>query len=318
MFTHNLQHESIEQGKRLKATRKLTLLSRRAFAKKHQFNISSYQAWEDGKYKKGINLSNASKLAKAFALENINCSIDWLLNGNGSPAIRRKNIGLGEVIDDTYDNATSKANHYKEIKAANNKLIEAIKRNQIEECRGLILNGANLHTLSIVDLYLYSLKRFSALHFAAWYGGAMLIQMFVDLGLHPDTRNKDNDTPLHLAAWEGNDQAIKKLIDLGASIEATNNEGTTPIMWSASNGKPSVIPLLVSFGANINSRDYQGNTSAHWAAFKGNSDVIETLYNQGAFFDIKNYDNKTPLEVAILNGQTETVTRIMQVLGKDK
>ena len=309
-------HESTEQGERLKAARKLTLLSRRAFAKKYQFNNSSYQAWEDGQYKKGISLSNAIRLAKAFSLENIDCSVEWLLNGISKPSERSKETNLLHHSERSSEDIKQKTNHFKKIKLLNIELIEAIKRNQVIECKNLVTQGANLHTLHTNELYLYSLKMFSALHFSGWYGGVLLIQMFIDLGMNPDIRNRDNDIPLHLAAWEGNNSAIKKLLDLGSSIEAANNEGTTPIMWAASNGRLSAIPLLVSLGAQINTRDYQGNTAAHWAAFKGHAGIIESLFCLGASLDIKNHQKKTPLEVAIINGQTEVVDKILHILGK--
>ena len=80
---------SIEQGYRLKLARKLTMLSRRAFAKKYNFNSSSYQAWEDGKYKKGISLANAEKIIEALKHENIFCDMEWLIQGNGQSAQRK-------------------------------------------------------------------------------------------------------------------------------------------------------------------------------------------------------------------------------------
>jgi ankyrin repeat protein len=238
------------------------------------------------------------------------------LNGNCEPSKRKINIYLSNDTDISSSTIKQQANQYKKIKLLNNKLIEAIKRNQMLECRSLIAAGANLHMLNTTDLYLYSIKMFSALHFSGWYGGALLIQMFVDLGINPDIRNRDNDTPLHLAAWEDNNLAIKKLLDLGASIEATNNEGTTPIMWSASNGKPAAISLIASQGANINARDFQGNTAIHWAAFKGHSEAVALLYKHGSYLDIKNHHGKLPLDVAIANGQTEAVDKILQILGK--
>lgn len=309
-------YDNLQQGQRLKEARKLTLLSRRAFAKKYNFNISSYQAWEDGKYKKGLGLANASKVVQAFAVENIDCSIEWLLYGTGDVAIRKVNFVTSKFNHTPHDKIKQNVLDYQKVKAFNFKLINAIKNNKVEECRMLVASGANLHTLNNMQLYLYTLKQYTALHLAALYGSATLIQLFIGLHVNPNIRNRDNDVPLHLASWEGNEQAIKKLISLGASIEATNNEGTTPLMWAASNGQVQSIKALCSHGAHLNYNDYRGNTAIHWAAFKGHAGAIHALYKAGAYLDIDNHLGQTPLDLAVLNGQNEAVDAILSILGK--
>jgi hypothetical protein len=312
----NKLDESIAQGNRLKAARKLTLLSRRSFAVKHNFNTSSYQAWEDGKYKKGLSLSNAEKIVRALNHENIDCSLEWLLQGNGSFASRKSYISQTETKG-LNGEIRLKAQKHKKIKSLNNKLILAIKNNKVEECRTLITSGANLHTLNKIELYLYDRKEYTALHYAARYGGALMVQMFAGLTINVNIRNRDEDTPIHLAAYEGNQDAIKKLLQLGASIEATNKEGTTPIMWAAQTGQSSTIIYLIECGAHVNYTDFNGNTAAHWAAFHGNCEAIETLYMKGAYLDIKNNEGKTPLDVAIVNGQIEAVEAILLITGSN-
>ena len=305
--------DSIKQGQRLKAARKLTLLSRRAFAIKYGFNISSYQAWEDGKYKRGISTNHALKIIKALALENIDCNLDWLLFGNGEFASRKKNIGLYEnKKTDKHIKAT--VEHNKKVKLLNNKLILAITHNKIEECRDLILRGANLHLLTQHNLYLYGLKQNSALHLAARFSGAVLVQMFVDLDISVEVRNRDFDTPLQHAAYDGNLITINKLLDLGAFIDSTNKEGTTPLMWAAVTGKAEAILLLAKRGALIHKADFLGNTAMHWAAYYGDSSSIQKLFDLGAFIDIQNSDGKTPLDIAISNGHTSAVNILIDLL----
>jgi len=251
----------------------------------------------------------------ALANENINCSIEWLIQGNGAVASRQRFIGL-KVKNDPSSTLRVRAAYYKKIKTLNNKLILAIKNNKIETVRGLILEGANLHKLTNIELYLFDRKEYTALHYASRYGGKTLVQMFVDLGLNPNIRNRDFDTPLHLAAYEGNHDAIAKLLNLGASIECTNSEGTTPIMWAAQAGKTATITYLVSLGAQVNYTDFMGRTAAHWAAFHGNSGSLEMLYKLGAYLDVENYEGKTPLDVAIINGHIQALEAILLVTGQ--
>ena len=314
MYSTTIEHESFEQGQRLKELRKLTLLSRRAFAKKYNFNASSYQAWEDGKYKKGLSLQHAVSLIDAFNQENIVCTIDWLLRGHGDAPKRlfyKSSLQNKGAVQDIADQANAQKNMLK----LNQQLVEAIRSNKIEHCKDLIAQGANLHTLNNMQLYLYSYRQQSALHFAAGHAGASLIQMFVDLGLGVNQRNRVNDTPLHIASWEGNLKTIQKLHELGASIDATNNEGTTPVMWASSNNKPSALALLVKLGGHLNYTDFFGNTAAHWSALRGHLMILKDLYNLGAYLDIKNHFNQTPLDIAIDNGQVRVANELVQLLG---
>lgn len=312
-----LEIKSIEQGKRLQEARELTLLSRRSFAKKYNINISSLQAWEEGRHKNGITLKNATILISALLNENINCTADWVLDGYGEPPERHTSLLKSKFLAHA-DHILEETNNYKKIKEKNKKLIHCIKLNNLLKIKDLIKSGANLHTLNKKELYLYSREENTALHLASQFSGTLIIKLFLDLGINPNIRNRYNDTALHFAAYENNTGAIKTLITSGANIEASNIEGTTPLMWAAINGRKFACDLLLSLGANINNTDYQGNTAMHWAAFDDQAKVIERLYQQGASLNIINHENKTPIDIAIKNGQSKAVEKILTLKGTKK
>jgi DNA-binding transcriptional regulator YiaG len=132
---HNI--DSNAQGQRLRLIRNLTMLSRRAFAKKHNLNISAYQAWEDGRYKKGISLNNASKIISAAKQHNFNCTAEWLLYGIGEPPSHQKNINFHANINEQ-EHILKEAAINNKIRELNTCLINAIKENNLLECRKLI------------------------------------------------------------------------------------------------------------------------------------------------------------------------------------
>lgn len=310
-----IEIKSVKQGKRLQEARELTLLSRRSFAKKYGINISSLQAWEEGRHKNGITLKNAITLITALLNENINCTADWLLDGTGEPPERHTSLLKSKFQDDS-NNVIEEANKFKKTKEKNKQLIQFIKQNNILKTKELIKQGANLHILNKKELYLYSREENTALHLAAQFAGTLLVKLFLDLGINPNIRNRYNDTALHFAAYENNIGAIKTLISSGANIEASNIEGTTPLMWAAINGRKLACNILVEHGANINNTDFQGNTAMHWAAFDDQASIIEELYHQGLLLDIINHENKTPLDIAIRNGQSKAAEKILMLKNK--
>lgn len=307
--------QSKHAKKNLKDARKLTLLSARAFAQKYGFNVSTYQAWEEGRYKKGIKLSYVSKIIHALAQENIACTTEWILLNTGAPPTRRldlytansKDLDAQEILDRVHAN--------KNAREKNISLIEAIKSNKITTVRNLLAAGANLHALSDRELYVYSLKQNTALHFAAIYAGSPMVKIFIELGLNPNIRNRYNEAPLHLAAYEGNFDAVVALVDSEAAIDCANNEGTTPLIWAAYAGREKICEKLIAAGAQVNNTDFLGNTAMHYAAYGNQTHVISLLYEKGARVSSKNHDGETPLEFAIKNGQAEAAKMLMKYSG---
>lgn len=78
-------HSPAQRGERVWHIRKMVLHhSRQQFSKKHGIPAPSLQNWETGKYG-GLTEKGAQKLIQAFKVDGIECSIEWLLYGIGSP-----------------------------------------------------------------------------------------------------------------------------------------------------------------------------------------------------------------------------------------
>ena len=313
----DINNARLRQGKNLKEARKLTLLSARSFAKKYNFTISTYQAWEEGRFKKGIGIRHITKITAALLTENIECTAEWLLSNVGQPPRRRTDV-VRFSMNVEQDDVMQKTSMYRVTREKNLQFIEAIKANKTSQVRDLVAAGATLHTLSDRELYFYSLKQNTALHFAAIYAGSPMVKIFIELGLNPNIRNRYNEAPLHLAAYEGNFDAVVALVDSEAAIDCANNEGTTPLIWAAYAGREKICEKLIAAGAQVNNTDFLGNTAMHYAAYGNQTQVISLLYEKGARVSSKNHDGETPLEFAIKNGQAEAAKMLMKYSGVRK
>ena len=79
------------RGQRLKQLRKLTGLSRKAIERKYQLSANTLNAWENA-LRAGLTEEGARKIIHLYQEELIDCSLNWLLHGEGNPPKRRTQI----------------------------------------------------------------------------------------------------------------------------------------------------------------------------------------------------------------------------------
>lgn len=82
---------TLEKAKRLKNIRKKLKLSRQQFASKFNLTKSSIQNWEDAKFN-GLSTKGAKQLVQQMSRFNILVTLDWLMEGKGTPPIFPKNV----------------------------------------------------------------------------------------------------------------------------------------------------------------------------------------------------------------------------------
>ena len=123
----------------------------------------------------------------------------------------------------------------------NRELLMAIMRNEQEEAKELLSQGAD-----------------------------------VNFRIPPQSRSL-----LHLATVNGNDQAIMLLLEHGAVIDARDKNGWTPLHIATGAGfprrkrNPDTIRLLLNCGANVNVSDNYGLTPLHLASAEGHIDIVK-------------------------------------------
>ena len=93
---------------------------------------------------------------------------------------------------------------------------------------------------------------FSALHLAAFFGGAGAARVLLEHGAEVDAvaRNSMHVTPLHSAAAAREVEIARLLIEHGADVNACQEGGFTPLHAAAQNGDDALYRLLVDHGAD--------------------------------------------------------------------
>ncbi len=90
-------------------------------------------------------------------------------------------------------------------------------------------------------------KGLTALHLAAFGGGADIIKTLLKASASPDAReHKNASTPLHLAALVGNVEAIEALVAAGADVHAKDRRGRTPRNYAENAGRAAAVTALAN------------------------------------------------------------------------
>ena len=92
------------------------------------------------------------------------------------------------------------------------------------------------------------------------------IKALVAVGVDPNFRNKNGETPLHAAALNRYSYVIQALLSAGADLNVRDKDGMTPLHKAAmSNENPTVIKILLDAGADPNVQDDKGQFPWNYA-----------------------------------------------------
>ena len=154
-------------------------------------------------------------------------------------------------------------------------LLEAARNADHETALLLVRDGADVEAVEADGT--------SALHWAAHFGDAPLVEALLAAGADAAAANRYGMTPLHLAAVDGNANVIAALIDAGADPNAVLPEGETVLMTAARTGAPEALRVLLEHGADIAARDgFHGETALIWAAAEDHGEAVRVLLEHGA------------------------------------
>lgn len=108
----------------------------------------------------------------------------------------------------------------------------------------------------------YSSDGFTALHLAAFFGGAAAVQLLLEnkASVNAVAENPMKVTPLHSALARNDLPVVELLVAHGADVNATQQGGYTPLHEAAQNGNLEATILLLSHGAKINAKTENGKT----------------------------------------------------------
>jgi uncharacterized protein len=130
----------------------------------------------------------------------------------------------------------------------------------------------------------------NALHMAAWFGNAEVVDLLLARGIDPNATAEAGETPLHFAALRGHEKIAETLLKHGAAPNVSTTHGPTdmfytqppvvgetPLHLAAAYGHVGIVRLLLSHGADKSITDRTGQTPRHWAGRYGKDEIAKLL-----------------------------------------
>jgi ankyrin repeat protein len=149
-------------------------------------------------------------------------------------------------------------------------LLEAARSQDPETALYALKQGANPRAKEVDGT--------TALHYAAHYALAPLVEALLQDKADPNARNDYGTMPLAEAAAIGDARTVGLLLKAGADVESRSPEGQTALMAVARAGKLAAAKLLLKAGADVNAREsWAGQTALMWAAAQGQAEMVRLL-----------------------------------------
>jgi ankyrin repeat protein len=128
------------------------------------------------------------------------------------------------------------------------------------------------------------------------------------------TFSEDGFTALHFAAFLGGADAARALVGAGAPVDAVaRNAMQVQPLNSAAAGCTEVCALLLDAGAPVDPQQMGGYTPLHEAALNGNDALVDVLLEHGADATVTDDEGRTAADHAERNGHTALAARLRSV-----
>lgn len=107
------------------------------------------------------------------------------------------------------------------------------------------------------------------------------LQLFLDAGMTPDTKDANDETALMSAAQKGNTDAIDLLLKAKTNVNAVSSKGETALSHAVEASQLRAVQQLLDNGANANL--LAGDTTLLVLAVRsGNVEIVKLLLDKGA------------------------------------
>ncbi len=152
-------------------------------------------------------------------------------------------------------------------------VFEAAALGRLGEVERLLADAPGLATA-------WSEDGFTALHFAAFFGGGGPVAralMRAGADANAQSRNEMAVMPLHSAAAGGHDDVVAELLAAGGDANTRQRGGYTPLHAAAENGHEPMVERLLAAGADPAAANDEGQTAADLARAAGHEAIAERL-----------------------------------------
>lgn len=144
----------------------------------------------------------------------------------------------------------------------------------------------------------------TALHIAALYGQANMVDLLIDHGSNVDEVDADGTTALHCSAARGHQNTLLLLLHANADPTIIDAQGNTVLHLAADNGHEACVKALFYFAEHTrwpvdpNLSNINGDTPLHHSSKWGYTGIVEILLEHGAQPRTANRRGQTPLALA--------------------
>jgi ankyrin repeat protein len=245
-------------------------------------------------------------------------------------------IDSGHQINPKTNEYFSYANIEKIYKKGDKSLVYAVKHNDLDSVKQLILN----HTANRNNLETYVIRE------AAELGFNPIVKYLIAIGVDiNDTYNnplslaimkkhmnvfntlvaagadvnirlphENHGTPLYFAISFNNVAALRLLLQKGANpnVNLTGEHHSTPLSYACGLGKLIPARILIENGANVNARYNDSVTALYVAAYNGRDEIVKLLLDNGALINHYLDNGTTALFVAVARNHLRTVKVLIQ------
>jgi ankyrin repeat protein len=178
-----------------------------------------------------------------------------------------------------------------ESSVTKNKLILAVRDDNLEEVKSLIYKGKRVNVKD------RNYDGNSPLHIAAENGNLEIAEVLLNAGAKVDFQNSEKRTPLMMLDEDATPELVNLLLRHGAKIDLTDKKKNTALILASSYTNKEVIQALIYAGANVNAVNKRGETALMNAAENDDTEVIQLLLGSGADANARNREGKTALSL---------------------
>lgn len=142
---------------------------------------------------------------------------------------------------------------------------EAVFENDVETARLMIAQGVKVNE----PMECPSGLKVHPIFVAAENNCVGMLELLLNAGADPDTRNEFDDTPLiDFVCGACPPESVKALIEAGADVNARARNGSTPLLVAALWSSPESVRLLLEAGAHVNVFDHEDGYTPYELTWK--------------------------------------------------
>ncbi|XP_037957822.1 DNA-binding protein RFXANK [Teleopsis dalmanni] len=134
-------------------------------------------------------------------------------------------------------------------------------------------------------------------------------------GANIDFKDAYGFTPLHWAAYYGQLLAVQLLTNAGANVNSEAPDMVTPLLLAASGGHHEVVRFLLERGAKRGHMDIMGNTALMYAAAGNHPHTCNEILSRDPDMTASNENGDTAYTLAIEHGAVLAQSVLEQYIG---